>query len=196
MIGQTISHYRILRKLGAFCRSLAVLCLLSHTAALGQTFRGGISGTVADPSGAMIAGASVSIEHNATGFKRSMLTTSAGVFTFQDLPTGTYTVTVSNSGFQTQKDADVEVQVGRITSLPISLRVAREKQTVAVTGTAATIETSQSALNAVVSTRAVQEIPLNGRDYRQLLSLTPGYNLGSSMNGNRPNQNNWQLDGG
>ena len=177
------------------CGLVAVLCLLSLTAALGQTFRGGISGTVVDPSGAVVAGASVSIEHNATGLQRSMLTTSAGAFTFSELSTGTYTVTVSNSGFQTQKNADVEVQVGSIISLPIMLRVAQEKQTVDVMGTVATIETNQSALNAVVSTRAVQEIPLNGRDYRQLLELTPGYNQGSSMNGNRPNQNNWQIDG-
>jgi hypothetical protein len=178
-----------------FCGLLAFVCLLSVTAALGQTSRGGISGTVADPSGAVVAGASLSIEQMGTGLKRNMLTTSAGVFTFPDLPTGTYTVTVSNSGFQTQKIADVEVQVGRITSLAITLVVAPEKQIVEVTGTAATIETHQSALNAVVATRAVQEMPLNGRDYRELLQLSPGYNPQSSMNGNRANQNNWQLDG-
>jgi len=64
-----------------------------------------------------------------------------------------------------------------------------------VEATAVAIDTASSALNAVVNTRAVQEIPLNGRDFRQLLYLTPGYNQSGSMNGNRGNQNNWQIDG-
>jgi len=85
--------------------------------------------------------------------------------------------------------------VGRISSLPLTLTVAAQAQTVEVQALAATLETSQSALNAVVNTRAVQEMPLNGRDFRQLLTLTPGFNQSFSMNGNRSNQNNWQIDG-
>jgi hypothetical protein len=173
---------------------LAVSALLLP-AAIGQTSRGGISGTIADKSGASVPDARIEIEHNGTGLKLSMPSTSAGVFSFPDLPTGYYTVTISHSGFQTQKITDLEVQVGRISSLTITLNVAQASETVTVEAAAATIETSESALNAVVSTRAIEEMPLNGRDFRQLLELTPGFNSQFSMNGNRPNQNNWQIDG-
>src|SRR5215472_12121023 len=172
---------------------LAVSALLP--AAIGQTSRGGISGTVADKSGASVPDAMIEIEQKGTGLRLSMPSTSAGVFSFPDLPTGYYTVTISHSGFQTQKITDLEVQVGRISSLTITLDVAQAVQTVTVEAAAATIETSESALNAVVGERAIQEMPLNGRDFRQLLELTPGFNSQFSMNGNRPNQNNWQIDG-
>ena len=124
-----------------------------------------------------------------------METSSPGDFTFPDLPPGKYTLTISQPGFQTQKIEGLEVAVGKITSLPVTLSVAQQQQTVEVQATAMAIETSSSTLNAVVNTRAVEEIPLNGRDFRQLLYLTPGFNQNSSMNGNRPNQNNWQIDG-
>jgi hypothetical protein len=126
---------------------------------------------------------------------RTATTPTSGDFNFPDLPTGLYTVTVSRQGFQTQKIDNVDVAVGRITSLPVTLTVAAQAQTVEVQALAATLETCQSALNAVVNTRAVQEMPLNGRDFRQLLTLTPGFNQSFSMNGNRSNRNNWQIDG-
>ncbi len=172
-----------------------VVCLLLPSAAFAQTSRGGISGTVEDKSGAVVPDATVEIEQKGTGLKLSTTTTNAGVFSFTDLPIAFYTVTISHSGFQTQKITDLEVQVGRISSLTITMNVAQQAQTVEVQAAAATIETSESALNAVVNTRAIQEMPLNGRDYRQLLQLTPGFNQASSMNGNRPSQNNWQIDG-
>jgi hypothetical protein len=168
---------------------------LLPAATIGQTSRGGISGTVEDKSGAVVPDATVEIEQRGTGLKLSVTTTNAGVFSFTDLPVGFYTVTVSHSGLQTQKITEFEVQVGRISSLTITMGVAQQAQTVEVQAVATTIETSESALNAVVNTRAIQEMPLNGRDFRQLLQLTPGFNSQSSMNGNRPNQNNWQIDG-
>ena len=71
----------------------ALFCGLSPVSALGQTFRGSISGTVADKTGAMIPGADVKIEQRETGFKRNMATTGAGVFSFSDLPVGFYNIT-------------------------------------------------------------------------------------------------------
>jgi hypothetical protein len=171
------------------------MCLLLPASAIGQTSRGGISGTVEDKSGAVVPDATVEIEQRGTGLKLSVTTTNAGVFSFVDLPIAFYTVTISHAGFQTQKITGLEVQVGRISSLTITMNVAQQAQTVEVQAAAATIETSESALNAVVNTRAIQEMPLNGRDFRQLLQLTPGFNSQSSMNGNRPSQNNWQIDG-
>ncbi len=179
-------------------RTVALLGFLvtwSTVPGLSQTFRGNISGTIADSSGAAIPGASVKVENNATGIARTQEATSSGDFTFPDLQPGVYTVTVSHQGFQTQQINNVNVQVGKVASLPITLGVAQQVQTLEVQAAAAAIETTSTVLNAVVNTRAVQEIPLNGRDFRQLLHLTPGYNDAGSSNGNRPNQNNWQIDG-
>ena len=100
---------------------LLAIFLVLISVALGQTFRGGIAGSVADSSAAAIPEASVKIEHTGTGLSRAVSTSSTGDFNFPDLPTGMYTVTVSRQGFQTQKIENVEVAVGRITSLPITL---------------------------------------------------------------------------
>lgn len=179
-------------------RFLALAFMVSLIAAAGasaQTSQGSIAGSVADKSGSMVPEVEVKIEHKGTGLTRTMSTTGAGTFSFPDLPVGLYTVTVSRAGFRTLKTEDVEVQVGRVTDLPLTLNVSEQETTIEVQASAAMIETSQSALNAVVNTRAIQDIPLNGRDYRQLLKLTPGFNQANSMNGNRVNQNNWQIDG-
>ena len=89
----------------------------------------------------------------------------------------------------------IEVAAGKVANLAITLGVAQQTLVVEVPAASIALETTSSTLNAVVNTRAVQEIPLNGRDFRQLLYLTPGFNQASSMNGARANQNNWQIDG-
>src|SRR2546427_10442053 len=99
------------------------MSLLLPAGAMSQTSRGGISGTVEDKSGAVVPDATVEIEQRGTGLKLSMTTTNAGVFSFADLPVAFYTVTISHSGFQTQKITGLEVQVGRISSLTITMDV-------------------------------------------------------------------------
>jgi hypothetical protein len=177
-------------------RSLAVLfsLILLALPMAAQTFRGGLAGSVADASGAAVPSAEVKIVNKGTGLTRTQSTQGAGEFNFPDLTAGVYTLTITKSGFQSFAQ-DVEVAVGKISSLPVTLGVATQTQTVEIQAAAATLETNSTALNAVVATRAVQEIPLNGRDFTQLLRLTPGYNDAGSMNGARSNQNNWQIDG-
>jgi len=178
-----------------FTRLGIVLTLVVlSTSAFGQTFRGAIAGTVADSTGAAVPDASVTIVHKGTGLTRTQNTPNAGDFSFPELPTGIYELTVKKSGFQAFTQ-DVEVAVGKISSVPMTLGVERQATTVEVQAAAAILETNEASLNAVVDTRAVQEIPLNGRDFTQLLRLTPGYNDAGSMNGARGNQNNWQIDG-
>jgi len=172
-----------------------IIAVLLVSTAAAQTFRGGISGSAADQAGAVITGASVQIVNLGTGLTHTQQTTSTGDFTFSDLPVGFYSITVSKQGFQTYKLDKVEVAVGKVTSLAIQLGVAQRTETIEVQTAATTLETTSSTLNAVVNQRAVQEMPLNGRDFRTLLYLTPGFNQSGSMNGNRPNQNNWQIDG-
>src|SRR5260370_2379293 len=104
------------------------MCLLLPAGVIGQTSRGGISGTVEDKSGAVVPDATVEIEQRGTGLKLSVTTTNAGVFSFTDLPVGFYTVTVSHSRLQTQKITGFDVQVGRISSLTITMGVAQQAQ--------------------------------------------------------------------
>ena len=168
--------------------------LLSSLSLFGQTFRGALAGTVRDSSGAAVPSTTIKISNKDTGLSREQDTPAAGDFSFPDLPPGIYIVTANKTGFQPTTQ-EVEVAVGKTTDVPLILGVASQTQTVEVQAAAATLETSSSVLNAVVNTRAVQEIPLNGRDFTQLLRLTPGYNDTGSMNGARSNQNNWQIDG-
>src|SRR5579862_1297102 len=175
-------------------RSVAMcVCMLSGVL-IAQTFRGAIAGSVADTSGAAVPDAVVTIMHKGTGLTRTQNTQTAGDFNFPDLPTGVYTVTTTKSGFQAFAQ-DVEVAVGKISSVPVTLGVASQAQSIEVQTSAASLETNDAVLNAVVNNRAIQEIPLNGRDFTQLLKLTPGYNDQGSTNGNRPTQNNYQIDG-
>src|SRR5499433_2939694 len=173
----------------------SALAVILTSTALSQTFRGGISGSVVDSNGAAIAGATVRLLNEGTGLARNQETTSAGEFNFPDLQVGLYTLSITKQGFQTQKLQKVEVAVGKVTSLSFTLAIGQTTETVEVQAAAATLETQSTTLNAVVNQRAVQEIPLNGRDFRTLLYLTPGYNQSGSMNGNRASQNNWQIDG-
>ncbi len=180
----------MLRRNVVFIAFLFVMQVL----AFGQAFRGSIAGSVADASGAVVADTEVKIVDQGTGSTRTVQTTSSGEFSFPDLTPGIYTVTVVKTGFQTFSQ-EIEVAVGKIASMPITLGMASQTQTVEVQGAAASLETSDAVLNAVVDTRAVNDIPLNGRDFTQLLRLTPGYNDTGSTNGARVNQNNWQIDG-
>ena len=180
------------------CSKLAlssIIMVLLISGASAQTFRGGLTGSVADQKGSVIDAANVQIVNLGTGLTRNQETTSTGDFTFSDLPVGFYSLTVSKQGFQPYKLDKVEIAVGKVTSVAIELGVAQRAESIEVQAAATTLETTSSTLNAVVNQRAVQEMPLNGRDFRRLLYLTPGFNQTGSMNGNRPNQNNWQIDG-
>jgi len=172
---------------------LFVLSITSFAAA--QTFRGGIAGTVQDSTGAAIAGAPVALIGNDTGFKRETVSTSSGEYSFQDLPLGDYSVQVSMQGFNTSKVAHIAVRPGQVFSLDIKLGIASTAEQVEVNANAVAIDEVSTTNNSVVPEKAVTNIPLNGRDFTQLIKIVPGYNGAGSMNGARTNQNNWQIDG-
>jgi len=160
-----------------------------------QTFRGGISGTVTDSSGAVIANAKLTIVGVDTGFTRVSESTSSGDFAFQDLPLGRYSLTAEANGFALNKINDISVRPGQIYSLKVQMKIASATQEVEVNAAAVALETQSSTTNAVVNDTAVQNIPLNGRDFTQLVKIVPGYNGAGSLNGTRTNQMNWQIDG-
>ena len=178
----------------SFVRSLFLILLLAAFAQA-QTFRGGISGTVTDSTGAAVPGAAVKATNTATGSVHESVTTGAGEFTFQDLPLGPYQVTVSQTGFEPARVEGINVEVSRIVTVPVKLGVATQTALVEVAASNVNIETTSVTLGTVIPTKAVQDIPLNGRDFTQLVRLAPGVNGAGSINGTRTAQNNWQIDG-
>ena len=179
---------------------LAVLSSFFVALLIAQTFRGGISGTVADSTGAAIADANVKATDAATGLVYSTLSSTAGSFVFRDLPLGDYYVVVSKPGFRIVRVENIRVSAGEIRNLPVELTVAQQTTTVEVSAAALGVETSSTTLTTDVPTRTVQDLPLNGRDFSQLIALSPGFagypgGANGSTNGMRANQMNWQIEG-
>ncbi|GAA3748069.1 TonB-dependent receptor [Terriglobus aquaticus] len=172
-----------------------VIGLMPAGSAMAQTYRGGVAGTVLDASGAVVPNAKVTLLDPSTGFTRTQQSTSAGAYAFQDLPIGQYTVTVEAQGFSVTKVEKIDVRPGAVYSLDPKLGVGAETQSVDVNAAALALDTETTANNSVVNEKAVQNIPLNGRDYTQLIKIVPGYNGAGSLNGTRSNQNNYQIDG-
>src|SRR6266852_1089666 len=180
---------------------LAVLVILTLSfAANAQTFRGAINGTVTDPSGSSVPNAQVKATESATGIDHTTVTTSDGTFAFQDIPLGFYKVTVSATGFPPYTVDKVEVAAGTIYTLAVKLTLQQTTTTVEVSAAAITLDTTTQTQNMTITSDVVQHIPLNGRDFTQLIGVAPGfggYAAGGfgSVNGTRANQINWQIDG-
>jgi hypothetical protein len=180
---------------------LAILIVLSlAVAGNAQTFRGAINGTVTDPSGGVVPNAAVKATEVATGIDHTTTTSSEGQFAFQDIPLGYYRVTVTATGFPTYTVDKVQVAAGTIYTLQVNLKMAQATTTVEVSAGALTLDTTTTTQNMTISPDIVQDVPLNGRDFTQLIAIAPGYggySVGGfgSLNGTRPNQMNWQIDG-
>jgi hypothetical protein len=125
-----------------FGHAALVVAVLSGTLAGAQTFRGAINGTVTDPAGAAIPGAQVQIADDATGVTRQTVSAAGGDFNFPDLPLGSYTVTVTNEGFDILKITKVSVSAGAIHTVPVKLTVAQQATTIEVSGSALALDTT------------------------------------------------------
>jgi hypothetical protein len=177
-----------------------ILVTIVSVAAGAQTFRGGINGTVTDRTGAAIANATVTAIQTGTGATRTTTSSSGGEFLFQDLPLGAYSVTAGFTGFSTVKTDKVMVSAGTIYTLPVVLQLASSETTVEVDAAGLALDTTTTTQTMVLEAKSVSDLPLNGRDFTQMIQLTPGY-AGytgggyGSLNGTRANQMNWQIDG-
>ncbi|MGA8595193.1 MAG: carboxypeptidase regulatory-like domain-containing protein [Bryobacteraceae bacterium] len=179
-------------------RSLVVLFTafwLMTGVSVGQTFRGGVAGTVSDTSGAAVPGATVSLVSPDTNLRREGITSSTGEFVFQDLPLGKYDITVAVSGFDTVHVSGIVVDVGKIATVGLKLEVAKQAMTVEVAASSVAIDTASSTETNVINTQQILDIPLNGRDFTQLLKFNPGANANGSLNGSRFNGIDWKIDG-
>lgn len=181
-----------------FSKSFIIAGLLALAAVApvaAQTFRGAVSGSVEDPSGAVLAEAKVVATNAATGFSRATVTGNGGDFSLPDLPTGTYSVIASKVGFAEQKST-LEVAVSRVTAVTFKLGLASQSSSVSVEASAGTIETLSTTLTGVVGTKTVSDLPMNGRDFRQMIKLAPGASSATtSINGGRVRGNNYMIDG-
>jgi len=167
---------------------------------LAQTFRGGINGTVTDLTGAVIPGAAVSATDVDTAAVRSTTSSSAGEFLFQDLPLGNYTVSVAMSGFSTAKFDKITVSAGTTYTLAVKLTVSGAGTTIEVEAAGVALDVTSVTQTTNLSSEVVNDTPMNGRDFTQLIAVAPGfggYSAGGfgSVNGTRANQVNWQIDG-
>ncbi len=179
---------------------LAVLgaALFLSQALLAQTFRGGINGTVSDSSDAAISQAKVTATNTATATVYTTTTSAAGKFLFNDLPLGQYRVTVAAPSFQTLDVSDVTVSSGNLYTLPIRLKVAQQEVALEVSANSLALDTTTSSQNMAIDNLSIQDMPLNGRDFSQLIddsAAYAGYAGTGSVNGTRSGQVNYQIEG-
>ena len=182
---------------------LLVFLALSLVSAQAQNFRGGISGSVTDSSGATVPNAAIKATEDATGTSNDTISSSAGDFNYANLPIGNYTVTVTAPGFNIAKYDKVSVTAGGIYELSVKLAVASSTQTVEVTADALTLDTTTDTQSTIIPQVVVQNLPNSARDFTQMLAQTPGfagYSTGggagaASVNGTRSNSVNWQIEG-
>ena len=177
-----------------------------------------LSGLVTDPSGAAVPGASLSINNTATGETRTVITDAGGLYSAPNLLPGKYDVKASAAGFATEMLSGITLTVGAQMMLNINVKVGQISQTVEVTAAAPQVELTNATIGAVLDESTVRELPLNGRDWTSLASLQAGVTSDASLqpsatqgagfargqrglgvqltvNGNRPEQNNYRIDG-
>ncbi|MPZ21228.1 MAG: hypothetical protein GEV06_25520 [Luteitalea sp.] len=157
--------------------SVATLVLLLGTLIVplhAQTPSGEITGVVTDATGSAVPGVTITLTNQATNAVRVALTNTSGIYVVPAIPPGLYTLKAELSGFQTVERRDIEVQVGSSSRIPVTLELGELTEVVEITGGAPLLQTEHAAVATVIENRAIVELPLNGRNYLQLASLTPG----------------------
>ena len=178
---------------------------------------GSFSGTVSDKTGSVISGAAVKVTSQGTGVSREATTDDTGHYLVPLLPVAFYTVRVESKGFQPVEEKDVRLQVDEHRELDFTLSPASVTEAVEVTAAEVAVETTTPALGQVITSQQVADLPLNGRDFVQLATLTPGTtqetnpnsffaggatseasargSFSLSVGGSRPQSTDWLLDG-
>src|ERR1700752_2121294 len=167
----------------------------------GQGTTGSLNGTISDPTGASVAGATVTLINTATGAERSGITSSVGGFDFQALQPGTYKISVEATGFKKAVSLDVVVSVSSATSVNIPLEIGLAGETVTVMAAEKIINNSSPTLTNIINTRQVVDLPLGGRNPVDLAGLQAGIAVvgtdvrGASVSGLRQTAVNLTQDG-
>src|SRR4051812_5845976 len=133
-----------------------------------------LNGTVTDPAGAVVPNAQVSARSKTTGFTRQTETTGAGFYNLAGLPVGTYELSVKSSGFKPVRIDNVNLSVGAAATLNVNLQVGSATAEVTVLADAPIVETSRTVTSTAISSRQVESLPINGRNFLEFTLLTPG----------------------
>src|SRR5713101_3630170 len=191
---------------------LAVLAFVLSCAigARAQVTTADVRGTIMDEQGAAVAGADVTITSSNTGYTRSMKSASDGSYSFTELPLGTYRIHVTHAGFKTETQTGVVLHVNDSLVLNVGLKVGAISESVTVEASPIAVETTSGELSGLIQASQVEELPLNGRNFMQLVTLVPGVapaeafsvrNKGLrgasdvSISGSPSNGNQWLVDG-
>lgn len=175
----------------------------------GQVVTGAILGRVTDTTGAVVTGATVQIQNLDTGLSRAEQTDPEGRYLSRNLPSGSYTVTVQQSGFQTQVRRGISLSVASEVVVNVELALGSVQEKVEVTAEAPAIETTSATISGLVTPEQMRDLPLNGRSIDSLALLSPGVfvnrahvknapigqGLRISVNGGRPDANLYLIDG-
>jgi len=153
---------------------VAVALLAFSPRLLGQGGTGAINGTVADPTGAVIPGAKVVLTNVATGVARSVLTNETGNYVIPGVIPGDYTLEVTAAGFAAARESSFTLMVNQTATHNFALTVGAQVQEITVTGAVTQIQGSTAELGTAIMSTEVNSLPLNGRNFTQLLALTPG----------------------
>src|SRR5579864_2200884 len=194
-----------------YLQVLVIGVILGGLIASAQVSTGTISGVVQDQSGAIIAGAMVTVRNVDTGAVRTLTSDAGGRYTAPDLPLGSYEVEGQQSGFQTEVRSGITLTVGRESVVNLALKVGQISDKVTITAEAPLVESTTSAMSSLVDERTIRDLPLNGRSYDQLALFQPGvvtmgaglagaafdYGTGVrfSVSGSRSYANSFMLDG-
>ena len=193
------------------CAWLIFSFLLTSTAnILAQSTGGRITGTVGDPSGAIVPGVKVALINEASGVNRDTVTDASGGYVFPQVPVGEYRLEFDGAGFKKNIRRGVTLQLNQVITLNMTMQLGETREIVDVTSEAPLVDTSSTQLGAVINDRSITQLPLNSRNTYQFLSLQPGVqstvgadlyagsgDAGSvSVNGGRGRANNFSVNGG
>ena len=171
------------------------LLLLSAAKVSAQT-SGEITGLVTDSSGAAVTGATATVTNKATGAARKVVTNSEGLYSFPSLMPGVYELKVEQAGFKTARLDNITLEVQQTARLDVKMEVGQVGETVTVTSNSALLNAETATVGTVIENKIVTELPLNGRQYLNLVALSPNVNVlspaagqaGSRQGGDRAGQ--------
>jgi len=209
LTGRSLAIHQTVKALYSLL-AVCVLILALSAVGLTQELAATLTGTVTDPSGALVAGATVVVHSDDAGTDiRTVTTSGSGSFNITNLPAGRYTVTVKNAGFQTYVAKDVVLNVAEKHTLDVGLTTGKVSETLEVTAENTPIQTTTAEQSGTVTGDQVRELALNNRNFEQLVLLQPGVanqlgdepgfglssNTAIAINGARMGANNWTVDG-
>jgi hypothetical protein len=186
---------------------LILFLSVGSVAAWGQTFQGSFTGTVTDPSGAVVPGALVTITEKDKGFSRSGTTSNDGSYEIPLLPPGQYILRAQKEGFLRIERGPMTLLVNQHQRVDVALKVGPQATTIKVEAIPATVESQTSSVGTTIDEQKVTEVPLNGRNFLELALLVPGVTPGTecthisarggaiNVNGMRDSMNSYWLDG-